>query len=170
MKTKILRLALLVVAMAFAGPSEADAKPIHSSGRFGVGLGSGTLTNGLSLKYFLANAFAVQANVGRAGGGHAGDRFKDNGGIAGSLDLLIENKPLIASKLVNLEWSYGLGGGVASRNDTTALAAAAIAGLELNFNVIPIDLVLEFRPTLLISPEVEFEIVDFSGHLRFYFQ
>lgn len=156
--------------MALAGPGEADAKPIHSSGRFGIGLGSGTFANGLSMKYFLAKSFAVQANVGRASGGNAGDRFKNNGGIAASADLLIENKPLVASKLLNLEWSYGVGGGVANRNDTTGLAAAAIAGLELNFNVIPIDLVLEFRPTLLISPDVELEIVDFSGHLRYYFQ
>jgi len=72
--------------------------------------------------------------------------------------------------LLNLDWSYGVGAGIASRNDNVALAASGVLGLELNINVIPVDLVLEYRPSLLISPDIDLEIVDFTGHLRFYFQ
>ena len=155
--------ALLCVSTA------AEAKPIHSAGRFGIGLGAGTIANGLSLKYFMADSLAIQANVGTLGG-HGSDRLKDNGGIAASADLLIENSPLVASSLLNLEWNYGVGAGVGIRNDNSVIAAAGVLGLEVNFNVIPVDIVLEYRPNLALSPDVDLELVDFSGHVRYYFQ
>ena len=147
----------------------ADAKPIHSAGRFGIGLGSGTIANGLSLKYFMADSLAIQANVG-VFGGRGRDRLKDNGGIAASADILIENSPLIASSLLNLEWNYGVGAGIGVRNDNSAIAAAGVLGLEVNFNVIPVDIVFEYRPNLALSPDVDLDFVDFSGHIRYYFQ
>lgn len=168
MKPRILLFAIIVLAST-SFLSNADAKPIHAPGRLGIGLGSGTFANGLSLKYFAAESMALQFNLGSVGGS-GGDRFKDVGGFAASGDVLIENGPLLASSLLNLDWSYGVGAGIASRNDNVALAASGVLGLELNINVIPVDLVLEYRPSLLISPDIDLEIVDFTGHLRFYFQ
>lgn len=162
-------LSLTTLAALLCISTAANAKPIHSAGRTGIGLGSGTIANGLSLKHFMSDSLALQANLGTVGG-RGGDRFKDNGGIAASADLLIENSPLIASSLLNLEWNYGLGAGIGFRNDNSAIAAAGVLGLEVNFNVIPIDIVLEYRPNLALSPDVELDFVDFSGHLRYYFQ
>ena len=73
------------------------------------------------------------------------------------------------TEFFSLDWSFGLGAGVGVRDDNTGIAAAGVAGLEFNFTVIPIDLVLEYRPTLAIHPDVDLDLVDFSGHLRFYF-
>lgn len=153
------------VVLAVATPARAE-RPIHSSGRFGIGLGGGTISNGLSAKYYMTAGTAIQANLGSYGNG--GDRA-DFGGFAASADFLLERGPLTTTGYFSLDWSFGLGAGVGVRDSNTGIAAAGVLGLELNFTVIPIDLVLEYRPTLGISPDVDFEPVDFSGHLRFYF-
>ncbi len=166
---KYLALTAATLASTALGSQVADAEPIHAPGRMGIGIGSGTYANGLSLKYYAAESMALQFNLGTVGGSGS-DRFSDFGGIAASGDVLIENGPLLASALLNLDWNYGIGAGIASHNDNLAVAASGIVGLELNLNVLPIDLVLEYRPSLSISPDVDLEIVDFTGHLRFYFQ
>ena len=160
--------ALAALALA-ATPAAADNKPIHNAGRIGIGLGGGTIANGLSGKYYTGAKFAFQANLGTVGG-RGGDRFKDNGGIAVSLDGLVENGPLTTTEHFSLDWSYGLGVGFGSHNDATAIAVAGVVGLELNLTVIPLDVVLEYRPQLGLDPDVEFDPVDFSGHIRFYFK
>ncbi len=141
---KYLALTAAAVAGVSLAPSIAEAKPIHAPGRMGIGLGSGTYANGLSLKYFAAESMALQFNLGTVGGSGA-DRFSDFQGVAASGDVLIENGPLLASALLNIDWSYGIGAGVASFNDNLALAASGVLGLELNLNVLPVDLVLEYR-------------------------
>jgi hypothetical protein len=155
--------------LALSAPAVADKGPIHSSGRIGIGLGSGTIANGLSGKYYTGAKFAFQANLGTVGG-RGGDKFKDNGGIAVSLDGLIENGPITTTEHFSLDWSYGLGVGVGLKDDNSAIAVAGILGLELNFTVVPVDLVLEYRPNLAVDPDVDLELVDFSGHLRYYFK
>ncbi len=160
--------ALTGIALS-AAPAAADNAPIHTAGRIGIGIGSGTIANGLSGKYYTGSKFAFQANVGTVGGS-GGDRFSDNGGIAVSLDGLIENGPLVTTEHFTIDWSYGLGAGLGLRNDVSAIAVSAIAGLEFNFKPLPVDLVLEYRPHLLVNPDVELELVDFTGHLRYYFK
>ena len=142
-------------------------RPIHSAGRTGIGLGAGTISNGLSLKHYMSPAAALQFNVGSFG---SRSKRTDVGGVAASADFLLERGPLVKTDLLSLDWSIGLGVGAGSRDDSSAVAAAGVVGLELNLTVVPFDLVVEYRPSLLIHPDVDFEPVDFTGHLRFYFQ
>lgn len=149
-----------VLALATLASAPAMAQG-HGPGTFGLGLGSGTMTRlGLSAKYFMGDT-ALQANLGCYGWGCDG--------IGLSADYLFEMPPLAEGKVLNLAWNAGLGPGVGLHSDVFALAAAGVLGLEANFKVIPIDLVAEWRPTLLIVPDVHFEPVEFSGHVRFYF-
>ena len=48
--------------------STAAAEPIRTPGRFGLGIGTGTLANGLSAKYFMNKKNALQFNLGEFGG------------------------------------------------------------------------------------------------------
>lgn len=166
MQKTLIAVAPLAAILLMSTPAAAD-KPIHAAGRFGLGVGGGTISNGLSGKYYMTGATALQFNVGTFGGGEG--RYKDMGGFAVSADFLLERGPLTTTEFFSLDWSFGLGAGVGVRNDNTGIAAAGVLGLELNFTVIPIDLVLEYRPTLAIQPDVDLDLVDFSGHLRFYF-
>ena len=60
--------ALAAIAIVLSLSSSALAESIRTSGRFGLGLGSGTLANGLSAKYFMADSIALQANLDWMGG------------------------------------------------------------------------------------------------------
>lgn len=50
------------------------------------------------------------------------------------------------------------------------LGISGVAGLEFSLNVIPLDVVLEYRPRLLLIDEVDFDLVTFSGHVRYDFR
>ncbi len=135
-------------------------------GSFGIGIGAGTISSGLSLKYYSSPSFALQANVGTYG--TAGDRSNFDG-LAFSVDGLLEQNALFKNDVVSIDWNLGLGAGLGLYNDDLGLAVAGVVGVEFNFVPVPIDFVVEYRPTLLLSPDVHLEPVDFSGHLRVYF-
>jgi len=165
-------LALLVVAT-----SSADAKPIRTPGRFGLGIGSGTIANGLSAKYFVDSKNALQFNLGSFGGRGFDNRWKRFGGVGFSADYLFEMPTIVtASRAFDLAWNIGAGIGLGfddndykDHRDYFALAASFVLGLEFNFIPIPLDIVLEFRPGLLLTPDVDVDPVDFTGHIRGYF-
>lgn len=159
MKTSLVSLVALVTTLAWAAPAHAD-KP----GTFGIGIGAGTATNGLSGKYYMGS-FAIQANLGLYGVG--ADRFGNNG-FAVSVDGLLEQSALFKNGVVSIDWNLGLGGGLALSDDNFLLAAAGVIGLEFNFVPVPIDFVVEYRPTLVITG-LDLNPIDFTGHLRFYF-
>ena len=163
-KTLVALAAGVALSLALVSTGHAD-KP----GTLGVGLGAGTIASGLSGKYYSANSIAFQANLGSFGGSR-GDRFKNPGGVAASLDVLLERPAFVVTPVVTLEWNLGLGAGLGIRDDALGVAAAGVLGLEFNFVPVPIDLVLEYRPTLAILQDVDFEPIDLTGHLRFYFQ
>lgn len=162
MKHLVISVFTLAVAIGMSSSAWAE-KP----GTFGIGIGAGTISSGLSGKYYMPS-FAIQANVGTYGA--AGDRYGDFDGLAFSVDALLEQDALFQNDVVAIEWNLGIGGGLGLFDDTLALAAAGVIGLEFNFVPIPIDFVVEYRPTLLLSPDVHLEPIDFTGHLRFYFQ
>jgi hypothetical protein len=165
-----IRLFLVVLTLAVSGVARADEGGRRAQG-FGLGLGSGTIANGVSMKYFMGGN-ALQGVVGFWGGGGFGDRFRHAGGIAVSADYLFEMPSLATSPYFTLDWSFGLGAGFGvetySRH-SPGLAGSGIAGLEFNFTRIPLDVVVEYRPTLRILSDVHLHLVDFTGHIRFYF-
>lgn len=163
----------LVMLMA----STASAKPIRTPGRFGLGLGSATLSNGLSAKYFMSKQDALQFNLGEFGGHgfeHRWRRFDDGLGLG--VDYLFEMPDIVrAGRAFDLAWNVGGGLGLGfddddnNNDDDVAFALAFVLGLEFNFIPIPIDIVIEWRPGLLLIPDVDFEAIDFTAHIRFYF-
>lgn len=148
----------------FALPARAD-KP----GTIGIGLGSATSASGLSGKYYTAPTMAFQAVVGSFGAAGLG-RYGEYGGFGVSVDGLVENSALTKNEFFSLDWNFGLGTGVGFLSDSLSLAVAGVLGLEFNFVPVPVDLVLEYRPTLSVVPDPAFQPVGFTGHLRYYFQ
>ncbi|MEZ4459594.1 MAG: hypothetical protein R3E66_07650 [bacterium] len=167
-------LSLLAADSAFAEGWK-GGMTIRSAGNVGVGLGAGTLASGLSLKYFADSNFAIQGNVGwwRSRWWGCDNRRCYGGGdaLAVSADAIFEQPVFAGNGSVDLAWNFGLGGGLglSDYNNNIGAAAAGILGLEVLINVIPIDIVLEFRPNILVVPDVAFDLVDFTGHIRFYF-
>lgn len=165
-----LTLTSLVLAAVFAGTARAD-DGARRAGGFGIGLGSGTLANGISLKAYGGRS-ALQGVVGVWGGGGIGHRFGHAGGVAVNADYLFEMPSLATSPYFTLDWSFGLGAGFGVQtfsNGSPGLAGSGVAGLEFNFTRIPLDVVVEYRPTLAILPDVHLHLVDFTAHVRFYF-
>jgi len=151
--------------------SSADAHAFGEARRgFGVGLGSGTIANGLSVK-MMAGPGAFQWVAGFWGGGGAGDRFRHIDGVAGSLDYLFEMPSLARSPYFTVDWAFGFGGGVGvpTFNGQVGAAASGIAGIEFNFTTVPLDLTIEYRPTIAIIPDPHLHLVDFTAHLRLWF-
>lgn len=142
---------------------------VRTAGSLGLGLGTGTSTGGISGKYWFDESKAVQAVIG-AGYGQVEDRGGWSSGLGLSGDLLFEGPSFAVVDDVEFGWSVGPGLGLWANDDYFALAAAGVAGLELGLLVFPLDLVVEYRPRVLVVPDVGFDWVNFSAHVRYYFK
>lgn len=175
-----MRTLLAVLAFVFTAGT-ASAEPLRAPGNFGLGIGSGTLANGLSAKYFIDSGNALQFNLGVFGGRGIDNRWHRFGGVGFSADYLFEMPAIVkASDTFELAWNLGLGLGIGFDNDDyehkdhryhdyVAVGASFVLGLELNFLALPLDIVLEYRPGVFLTPYFDFHPVDFTGHIRFYF-
>jgi len=160
----------VVVAVCLLLPAF-DAHAFGEARRgFGIGVGSGTIANGLSVK-MMAGPGAFQAVAGFWDGGGAKDRFVHVDGVAGSLDYLFEMPSLTRSQYFSIDWCFGLGGGVGvpTFNGGLGVAVSGIAGLEFNFTTVPLDLTIEYRPGVGIIPHPGLNLIDFTAHLRLWF-
>ena len=151
-------------------PSRAAAEfgtPRHG---FGIGLGMGTGVAGISAK-LMAGPGAFQAVAGVWGNGSGEGRYVHIDGVAFSLDYLFEMPTLASSPYFDVAWDFGLGGGVgvATGGGTPGVAAAAIAGLEFNFTRAPVDVALEYRPSIGFLPGFGIELIGFTAHVRLWF-
>lgn len=142
----------------------ADAAPHRGSGHTGVGLGGGTLGGGVSVKHFLTDTSAVQGVVGAWGGWGVS-------GVGVSADYLVHFPLLADTPELDIGWNAGPGAGVAVFSSGSAwFAASGVVGLELGVVEVPLDIVLEWRPTFLIEPVTRFDLLSFSGHVRWFFR
>jgi hypothetical protein len=172
---------LLALVFTALTVTSASAEPMRTPGRFGIGIGSGTIANGLSAKYFMTGNHALQFNLGTFGGRGIKHRWSRFGGFGFSADYLFEMPAIArAGNTFELAWNLGAGFGIGfDDNDHeyknkryhsyTAFAAAFVLGLEFNFIAVPLDIVLEYRPTFFLAPYVAVNPVDFTAHIRFYF-
>ena len=153
----------LIVAVCASGPAE--AKEIRRKGATGIGVGSGTLAQGLSLKHFVTERLAVQGVVGSFG------NYNHYGGFGISADAVFA-MPILASGDVDLAWNFGGGGGFASFESASITAFTGLVGLEVLVDQIPLDIVLELRPVALVNGglHVLSGFTDLTGHIRYYFQ
>lgn len=155
----------LLLAVALASAVELADEP-GDPGSLGLGVGGGTAVSGLSGKLPLSGGLAVQAVVGGAGYSH--DYGRSALGV--DVDVLWEMPELVrAEEGVALAWSLGAGGWTWV-GAPFWLGANGVLGLELRVLPVPLDLVLEWRPSLRLVPEVGVELVDFGGHLRIWFR
>ena len=173
MRKSIVLAAFLSVAL-FASSASAQMQ-IKQGGNFGIGVGAGTFATGLSMKYFLSNATSVQGNIGWWRGGYFCNNSRRSCGfyrdaLALSADFLLERGPLVGDGDVTLDWEIGAGAGLGFDDDgDVGIGVAGVAGLQVNIHAIPIDIVLEYRPGFYLIPGFGLDLVNFTGHIRYYF-
>jgi len=146
MRKSVLVTGAFVVAVLASSQAKAWTQPREG---FGLGIGSGTGATGVSAKWMIQPG-ALQFVLGfwGHGDGNSGPgprQYTHLDGIALSVDYLFEMPSLARTQFFNLDWSFGLGGGVgvATGGGTPGVAVAGIAGLEFNFTRIPHDLTVE---------------------------
>lgn len=154
------------VAPSFHPPMRRFEAVPREPGRIGIGIGGGTRTTGLSLKATVDENLSLQLVAG-VDSGATNDR---GGTLALSGSVLVEMPAIVEDEDYEIGWCVGAGPYIAV-GDQFWLGAHAIAGLEINLRVIPLEFQLEYRPSLeLIGPdEVDLVLVDFGGHLRWWF-
>lgn len=152
---------LLMTLAALLLPSVAQAAP---PGDFGIGVGGGLGVSGLSMKAPFGPV-AVQGVIGTYGW----NGYYDDDRLGVSLDLLWEQPDFAGGGPVNIAWNIGFGGGVGVGSGNPLIGISGVAGLEFIVQPAPIDIVLEYRPTLIVEPGTDLELVNFSGHIRYYF-
>lgn len=158
---------------------------LRHSGNFGLGFGGGSFSGasfggGLSGKYWLSDTSAVQATISGTGSGFNVGYNTSSSAI--SADYLIE-MPIITSKdELELAWNAGPGVGVSQWSygnyRATTLGVSGVVGLEINLKVIPIDIVVEYRPLILLGESYSWMgtssnnliLVNTSSHIRYYFK
>ena len=84
--------------------------------------------------------------------------------------------------MLELAWNAGPGVGVAQWSygnyRATTLGVSGVVGLEINLKVIPIDIVVEYRPLILLGESYSWMgtssnnliLVNTSSHIRYYFK
>lgn len=167
----LLVLALTPSASAQNALFDDDPPPqrsIRTAGSLGLGLGAGTSTAGFSAKYFARETLAVQGVVGAGYGAHA-NRSGWSTGLGLGTDLLFELPTFAALDDVEFGISAGPGAGVWIYDGRVDVAAAGVLGLEACLLVFPLDLVLEYRPRMMVAPTISFDWFSLSGHIRYYF-
>lgn len=142
-------------------PSMAQAaSPIRSQGNVGLGLGSGFHHSGLSVKYFAGESHSLQGVIGT---------YDWDGSLGFSGDYLYEMPTIIGDSTgVELGWSIGAGPSLGIDDNFLAVGAHGTIGLEINIQPVPIDIVFEFKPGFQVYPEVDVDLYNFAGHVRFY--
>ena len=152
---------LLTTLAALLLPAVAQAAP---PGDFGIGVGGGLGVSGLSMKAPFGPV-AVQGVIGTYGW----NGYYDDDRLGVSVDLLWSQPEFASGGPVNLAWNIGFGGGVGVGSGNPLVGISGVAGLEFIVQPAPIDIVLEYRPTLIVQPGTDMELVNFSGHIRYYF-
>ncbi|MFT5585105.1 MAG: hypothetical protein ACI9VR_002693 [Cognaticolwellia sp.] len=158
---KLAPVAPLALMGFLALPSVAEAaSPVRSQGNFGIGLGSGYRHSGISMKYFAGDTHSLQGVVGTYG-------YDGSLGLSGSY---LYEMPTIIGDNTGLELGWAVGGGpsIGLGDNFLALGAHGVIGLEFNIQPVPIDIVLEYKPSFRVYPDVEVDLYNFAGHIRFY--
>lgn len=111
-----------------------------------------TVSNAVSVKYFMDESNAIEGLIGW------GTRF--------SLGGLYERHQLIGAT-PNLNWFYGGGAYVGFQDGKTWAGPMGVVGLDYKFTNAPINLSLDWKPELDLSPEINFVPGAFAVTVRF---
>lgn len=146
----------------------AEAAPPRGGAKVGVGIGGGLGVSGLSGKFWLPGDGALQVVVGGWGYGREVWGPDYGYGVGVGVDYLWEMPELTRSGPLVLGWNLGLGGTVAT-TEPAWVGVSGVAGLEFDFQPVPIDLTLEYRPGMRVTPGLGLDLINFSGHARVHF-
>ena len=178
MTAALRHLAALCAALCVLGPSAsalADAPRIDQEGRFGLGLGIGSLAYGLSGKYYLSASRSVQANAGVQ---VTSSRFRNGDLFALGADYLFEFGAFASANEIDLRVGAGPGVGLAlSTLGYAALDVNACVSAQILFHELPLDFAIEYRPALRLksSPLYDdpgrfvYALANFGIQMRYYF-
>lgn len=114
--------------------------------------GTPTLSNSLSFKYFIKEGNAIEGLVS------FGNRF--------GIGALYEKHQLIGATPA-FTWFYGAGGYAGFEGEKTYLGPTGVVGLDYKFPNAPINLSIDWKPELDISPAINFVPDAFALTARF---
>lgn len=154
---------LLVAGLVLMAPLSGRAETNHfaQGGRFGLGLGGTNLVSGLTGKLFIAPPVALQATVGFWYG------YGRYSGLDIALDGIVEMPSFYSNGSVNLNWNLG-GGATIVVGSPFLGGIQGIAGLGLQIKPVPIEVVLELRPTFLF-PQAGYFYFGGGAAIRYFF-
>ncbi len=165
---KSIRKTLLVTAATIAMcvimvPGMASAASKIGAGSLGLGLGGGTLTSGITAKYYLGSKSAVQAVVGASGWG-----------FGAGVDYVQEFVDIAQPSWGKFNLYGGAGGAFHAYDvgvDQAALiGVAGVLGINLHFTEVPLELATEWRPSFIIGDYVSgLHLGGAGGSIRWYF-
>ena len=173
-RTAAALVALAALLVAAAPRAQAATARIPDSDKFGLGVGIGALSYGLSGKYYISPDQAIQANLGTY---VTGDRGRFGNFLALGADYLFEFDTGIEESDISLSWYLGPGLGAAfSGEGYWGVDANLCVGAAFLFHELPLDFALEYRPGLrLQSPglfgagRLVYTFTSLGLHLRYYF-
>lgn len=151
----------LLVPLLLPATAAADT-PVRFPGNLGLGVSAGVWVNGASVKYFINEANALEGVVGLWGLGRASTGF----GV--SADYLREFPSLLEDSAYEVGWCAGGGPSMAGGGGAFAVGVHATAGIELNLEEFPLDVVLELKPGVLLLNDVVVESLDLGVMARIY--
>jgi hypothetical protein len=135
-------LATLSTVICLGAPTSeaARADSFARVGRIGVGVGGGTLANGLSAKFYVAPRTALQAVLGLS-----------HWGLSFSGDFIKEFRPFVRTPVGDMFAGVGVGAGLVRYRDfndeADVVGISGILELGWHFNEVPLELILDWRPT-----------------------
>ena len=158
------RIFLLCLTACFILCTQTETKAQTYKNALGVRLGS---FNGLNFKTFLNSDRALDFNLAF----RSNNRFK-RFIFTGLYEIHdpINNAP-------GLQWYYGFGGSIGGYNydddrdgdGDVFLSVDGVLGLDYKFNGAPINLALDFRPRLEVTPNTDIDAGDVGLAIRFTF-
>lgn len=164
MERKRTTLFLVIITLMIAGQQSLAQEDITYQraigGRFGV-------ANGITYKHFLNDSYAIDGIV----------NFQGNRSftIFKLLGLFEVHQPLTVADITGLQWYYGFGGGLGSYRykdtDESGMAWSfdGVIGLDYKLSTAPINLSLDWKPTMELTPEtgVRFDGIGLSVRFSF---
>ena len=139
---------LFAAALLFCSPL-ANATEIGTSKTTGLGVSGGILAGGLSAKFYRENNMAVQVTVGSYGYSNLGGTL-----LVGS-DLTTNFTTLFQDAAGQLLVNAGAGGALVMYNvagiSGGSLGANGVLGLVWQFADLPLEMTIDWRPTILIG-------------------
>jgi hypothetical protein len=158
---KIIPAVIIITVLGFTNQLHAQDNTASSpSGyKFAAGIrfssASPTISDAVTVKYFINDRDAIEGLVS------FGTRF----GIGG----LFERHQLIGN-IPNFTWFYGAGAYIGFENNKVYTGPTGVLGIDYKFQNAPINLSIDWKPELDISPAINFVPDAFGITARFVFK